>query len=70
MSDRTINDTVTICGATDIRPQIIIANEMWLKNRSVPKDYLESVLGNASITIAVHSGACETYMNGAKPKRK
>lgn len=69
MSKRPTNDTVTMTGGVaDTRPQSIAANEMWLKNRAVPVDYLESVLGNAGVTIRVHAAPLDAHVNGVKPE--
>ncbi len=53
--NRTTDGTVKICGPTCVDPRTIAANAMWLKNRSVPRDYLDFVLGSAGITVIVRA---------------
>lgn len=53
--NRTTDDTVMVCGSVRVGSQTITANAMWLKNRSVPQDYLDFVLGSAGITVIVRA---------------
>ncbi len=67
-SNRATDDTVKICGTAHVCPQSITANDMWLKNRSVPSDYLDSVLGSAGVTVVVRAIPADKLTNGAKSK--
>jgi hypothetical protein len=67
-SNRATDDTVEIRGAAHVCPQSITANDMWLKNRSVPSDYLDFVLGSAGVTVIVRAIPADKLMNGTKSK--
>lgn len=67
-SNRATDDTVKICSPAHVCPQSITANDMWLKNRSVPRDYLDSVLGRAGVTVVVRAIPADKLVNGTKSK--
>lgn len=68
MPKQPIDDTVTMTGrVAGASPESIAATEMWLKDRTVPVEYLESLLGNARITVAVPAALLDVPVSAVTP---
>jgi hypothetical protein len=52
------DDTVTLRPSSTVRSADVEANEMWLRERVVPTEYVDSVLGPSSESISLIDDRC------------